>query len=287
VTYPKKAAASKLMNSERAQHELEIGRQIQASFLPATLPQPAGWNIAASLTPAREVSGDFYDVFPLAGGKRMALVMADVCDKGVGAALFMALFRSLLRAFADQHYQLGWMDVLSSTKSNVGERRSRISAGAAPLKNAIDLTNQYIAKNHGDSNMFATVFFGVLDPLTGMMSYINAGHEAPAICNSSGVKARLMQTGPAVGMLPDMQFAIAECEIGPGEMLVAFTDGVLDARNEHNARFGEAAFLPLLTCAAPGVVITRIMDALALHNASAPQYDDISLLIACRDEDLH
>lgn len=273
------------MNQERAQHELEIGRQIQASFLPATLPQPAGWNIAASLAPAREVSGDFYDAFPLASGRRIALVMADVCDKGVGAALFMALFRSLLRAFADQHYQLGWMDVLDGdAKGTVGERRSRISAGNAALKNAIDLTNQYIARHHGDSNMFATVFFGVLDPLTGMMSYINAGHDAPAICDSNGVKARLTQTGPAVGMLPDMQFAIAECEIAPGEMLVAFTDGVLDARNEHDARFGEAAFLPLLKRAAPRDVITRVMDALAQHSAGAPQYDDVSLLIACRDE---
>ncbi len=229
------------------------------------------------------MSGDFYDAFPLASGGRIALVMADVCDKGVGAALFMALFRSLLRAFADQHYQLGWMDVLGKdVKHTVGERRARISAGTAALKNAVDLTNQYIVKNHGDSHMFATIFFGMLDPLTGGLSYINAGHEAPAVCDASGVKMRLMQTGPAVGLLPDMQFGIAECEIAPGEMLVAYTDGVLDARDDQGKRFGEAAFLPLLKNDAPEAVIARIKNALTQHCAGAPQYDDISLLIVQR-----
>ncbi len=145
------------MDNERALHELEIGRRIQTSFLPSTLPQPAGWQIAGALEPAREVSGDFYDAFALSQGKRMGLVVADVCDKGVGAALFMALFRSLLRAFADQHYSLGWMDILGEERSSVGRRRTMLSTGTAALKNAIDLTNRYIARNHGDTSMFATV----------------------------------------------------------------------------------------------------------------------------------
>jgi sigma-B regulation protein RsbU (phosphoserine phosphatase) len=98
-------------NQWAAEHELEIGRKIQASFLPEELPKPAGWEIASKFKAARIVAGDFYDAFTLVGGKRIGLVVGDVCDKGVGAALFMAIFRSLIRAFADQHYSLGWMDI--------------------------------------------------------------------------------------------------------------------------------------------------------------------------------
>src|SRR5512139_3144966 len=90
-------------------HEMEIARRIQASFLPEELPQFQGWEIAARFQPARQVAGDFYDAFPLIQNRRLALVIGDVCDKGVGAALFMALFRTLIRAFAQQHYALRWM----------------------------------------------------------------------------------------------------------------------------------------------------------------------------------
>jgi sigma-B regulation protein RsbU (phosphoserine phosphatase) len=91
------------------ERELEIARRIQASFLPQGLPQIPGWEIDARLQPARHVAGDFYDVFPLVQNRRLGLVIGDVCGKGVGAALFMALFRTLIRAFAQQHYALRWV----------------------------------------------------------------------------------------------------------------------------------------------------------------------------------
>lgn len=284
-----------------AWHELEIGRQIQASFLPGALPQPAGWQIAAALQPAREVGGDFYDAFALSGGKRLGLVMADVCDKGVGAALFMALFRSLIRAFADQHYSLGWMDVLSgaggaqanasdtsavsAASASVGQRRSRLSAGSSSLKNAIDLTNKYIAQNHGDTSMFATVFFGVLDPATGALVYINAGHEPPIVFDpdDGNVKHRLGPTGPVVGLFDGAQFGIAEYELAPGNTLLACTDGVLDARDPQGGSFGQARLLAALTGeAAPDKLIERIDARIAAHTAGASQYDDITLLAVRR-----
>ena len=269
-----------------AERDLEIGRRIQAGFLPDRLPQPDGWEIAARLEPAREVAGDFYDAFTLSSGKRIGLVVADVCDKGVGAALFMALFRSLIRAFADQHYSLGWMDVLSgdaataARSGSVGRRRELLSTGATALKNAIDLTNKYIARNHGKTSMFATVFFGMLDPATGALMYINAGHEPPIIIGPNGIRARLKVTGPAVGLYAGLEFGIEQIELKPGDTLLAFTDGVLDARDPDNVFFGEERLSSLVQepAASALALLDRIHTHLLEHIADANQFDDITLL---------
>ncbi len=150
---------------KQAERELEIAREIQSSFLVKDYPQPEGWEIATHIRPARQVSGDFYDVFPIVTSKQIALIMADVCDKGVGAAMYMAIFRSLFRAYSDQQYIMRWA---GTPKENHGEsptgmfRRDAILASGAPsLKNAVDLTNNYIATHHGNSNMFATVFLRI------------------------------------------------------------------------------------------------------------------------------
>jgi len=112
-TQDRQRIAAALATSEKFEADVEIGRQIQASFLPETLPDPKGWEIAARFQPARQVAGDWYDAFPLTHG-RIGLVIADVCDKGVGAALFMALMRSLIRAYGQQNYALRLLDVLES-----------------------------------------------------------------------------------------------------------------------------------------------------------------------------
>ena len=181
------------------ERELEIGREIQKSFLPEELPEVSGWEIAARFRPARQVAGDFYDAFALPEAGRVGLVVADVCDKGVGAALFMALFRSLLRATA------------------TGNAARYASDPAAELLRAVALTNDYIARTHGRSNMFATVFFGVLEPSTGSLHYVNGGHDPPVVFGSSGVKSRLAPTGPAVGMMPDMAFEVGQARLEDGD----------------------------------------------------------------------
>ena len=212
------------------ERELEIGREIQKSFLPEELPQVAGWEIAARFRPARQVAGDFSDAFLLPSSGRIGLVIADVCDKGVGAALFMALFRSLLRATA--------------TGAAWGPE------AATELLRTVRLTNDYIARTHGRSNMFATLFFGVLDPATGSLLYVNGGHEAPILFGPAGVKTRLSPTGPAVGMLPDMPFEVRETRLEAGEGLLAFTDGVTDARGA-SGFYGEGRLLALLVSPSP------------------------------------
>lgn len=277
---------------EAAEHELQIGRRIQASFLPSEIPEIPGWEIETHFEAAREVAGDFYDVFTLSSGRRIGFVMADVVDKGVGAALFMALFRSLIRAFVDQHYKLGWMDVLSGDLSStpesasVSRRRKMLSTGTTALKNAIDLTNNFIAKNHGDSNMFATMFVGVLDPTSGSLVYINGGHDPPILYRHSGEVERLAPTGPAVGMLPDMSFNIESILLKQGDTLVAFTDGVNDALDPSGEPFSEDRLLPLVTKPAQHAsqIRDRIVDGLHNHICERSQYDDITFFVLKRLE---
>ncbi len=241
------------------ERELEIGREIQKSFLPEELPQVAGWEIAALFRPARQVAGDFYDAFSLPSSGRIGLVIADVCDKGVGAALFMALFRSLLRATA-----------------------TGAASGPEPgteLLRTVRLTNDYIARTHGRSNMFATLFFGVLDPATGSLLYVNGGHEAPIHFGPGGAKSRLYPTGPAVGMMPDMPFEVRETRLEAGEGLLAFTDGVTDARGA-SGLYGEGRLLALLgqPVASAAALLDAIEAGVLAHAAGSEQADDITLL---------
>jgi serine phosphatase RsbU (regulator of sigma subunit) len=243
------------------ERELEIGREIQMGFLPDTLPSPAGWELRARFRPARQVAGDFYDAFAMSDG-RVALVLADVCGKGVGAALFMALFRSLIRALAEPQF---------AAASSVGEG----------LRATMQATNDYIARTHASANMFATTFAAVLDPATGAVDYVNAGHEPPAIVDAAGrVRARLAPTGPALGLMPDLEFAVASERLAAGETLFAYTDGVVDARDPQDEAFGEDRLMALLQLdgtSAAGL-LARIDQALSAHIGTAEQFDDVAML---------
>jgi serine phosphatase RsbU (regulator of sigma subunit) len=248
------------------ERELEIGREIQRGFLPAEIPAPDGWELRAHFRPARQVAGDFYDAFPLPGG-RVAIVLADVCGKGVGAALFMALFRSLFRALAEPQFA-------AAAETSEG------------LRATVQGTNDYIARTHGSANMFATVFFAVLDPATGAVEYVNAGHELPAVLGASGaVRARLAPTGPAVGLMADLPFGVARECLGRGETLVAFTDGVVDARNPEEESYGEERLMALLADGnvTAQALIDRVDAALGSFVADAAQFDDVAMLAARRN----
>jgi sigma-B regulation protein RsbU (phosphoserine phosphatase) len=272
------------------EREMEIARQIQASFLPEELPQVPGWEMAARFQPARHVSGDFYDAFPLVQNRRLGLVIGDVCDKGVGAALFMAIFRTLIRAFAQQHYALRWMGDLADL-ANEGpaqavnrERPVLPSIGTSALKNAIELTNNYIATTHGSASMFATLFFGVLDPTNGQLMFVNGGHEYPILVNSAGVKGQLATTGPVVGLFPGARFDIGEVHLEPGDSLVAFTDGVTEAHNSQGELFGCERLDTLLAqpVSTAAELLDRIQTSVQEYVADADQSDDITLLAVRR-----
>jgi sigma-B regulation protein RsbU (phosphoserine phosphatase) len=271
---------------EKIEHDVEIARDIQLNFLPRELPQPDGWELAAHFAPAREVAGDFYDAFTMAQGRRIGFVIADVCDKGVGAALFMALIRSLTRAFAQQNYNLNLMDGLGNNIPAEGRRRRLPSIGSMALQNAVVLSNAYITTNHYELNYFATLFFGMVDPVTGALAYINGGHCPPIILGSDGqVKTSLKATGMPVGMMPDAQYTIGDAQLDPGDILFGYSDGVTDARNPAGKLFTEKKMLALLQQKPPlsaQELLMRIKTAVGEHICTADQYDDITMIAVRR-----
>jgi serine phosphatase RsbU (regulator of sigma subunit) len=250
--------------------ELEIGREIQADFLPAELPQIPGWELAVFFKAARDVAGDFYDAFPV-GRDHIALIVGDVCDKGVGAALYMALFRSLLRATFGLEAQ--------------AQDAEAIEDVVPRLKHAVTLTNDYVARVHEESTMFATLFAGILAPASGELMYINAGHEKPLIAGGGVIKARLKTTGPVIGLFPDTDFKVAAVTLDPGDVLAVYSDGLPDATNESLVTLDndkvEAVLLRHSEHSAEEVssALARLAQD---HIGEADPFDDITLLVAHR-----
>jgi sigma-B regulation protein RsbU (phosphoserine phosphatase) len=266
--------------SQALDRELEKCRQIQIDFLPKQLPHIPDWHIEEFFFPASRVSGDFYDAFILPGGYT-GLVIGDVCDKGVGSALFMALFRSLIRIFAGQaQLSRSLIDTKSQTVGGTLDSVSIRKYNQVEALRAVALTNDYIAQEHSEMCMFATLFFGVLDPRKGKLIYINGGHETVFVIGQNGVKESLLSTGPAVGMFHGAQFEYKEIQLQPGEILFAYTDGVIDARSPGEERFSRKRLNSLLSqpVATAFELMERIGTNLFSHIGKAPQEDDITML---------
>ncbi|HWS36241.1 MAG TPA: PP2C family protein-serine/threonine phosphatase [Actinoplanes sp.] len=251
----------------RYEQELAIGREIQLGFLPEGLPSPPGWEFTARFLPAREVAGDFYDAFELLDGRRIALVVADVCDKGVGAALFMALIRSLLRHTAVY------------LESSARERDEEM------LMRAITSTNDYLIKNHMRQAYFATLFFAILDPATGSLVFVNCGHNPPLIRRYDGRVQLLHPTGPALGLIPEATFRPASTTLEPGDLFFGYTDGVTEARNAAGALLGEAR-MTAIVCTDSGdahETLNCVERGINEHTGIAEQTDDITMMAVHRD----
>lgn len=256
-----------------AERELKIGRRIQAGFFPATLPDLNGWDIAVHFEPARHVAGDFYDIFTLEHGKRVGIVIADVCDKGLGAALFMALFRSLIR-------------VLSGADGPSAPESGRHPDGppAGILERTVSIVNNYISGTHGEEGMFATLFFGLLDPVTGELHYINGGHEPLLILRNGRIQERLNPTGPAVGAFPSATFLVRRVRLEPADTLIGFTDGVVDATNGENETFGRERLEARITGSftSSEALLASIRDTIREFVSGSPPADDIACVAVGR-----
>jgi serine phosphatase RsbU (regulator of sigma subunit) len=267
-------------DAERLAREMDVARNIQRDFLPETLPIAMGVQLEAALHPAREVSGDFYDAFPLAPSGTIVLVVGDVCDKGVGAALFMALFRSLIRASADP-VGGGAIQMIGGRRTLV--RQALESATPADLLTRVaSFTNDYIARLHGRTNMFATVFLGALDPGSGRLDYVNAGHEPALVIRQGGGMRELRPTGPALGLLPDRGFKAEEVRLEPGDGFFAFTDGLVEARNPAGEVFGAERLRDALRAnnRSATSLVRGVLDALQAFAGQAEPHDDVTLLAA-------
>jgi sigma-B regulation protein RsbU (phosphoserine phosphatase) len=266
--------------SQALDQEFEKCRQIQKDFLPEQLPQLDNWYIEEFFFPASRVSGDFYDAFLLPGGY-IGLVIGDVCDKGVGSALFMALIRSLIRIFAGQaQLSRSLVDTKSQTVGGTANAASVRKYSQIDAIRAVALTNDYIAQEHSEMCMFATLFYGVLDPKNGRLIYVSGGHETVFVIDQSGIRERLLSTGPAVGVHPQAQFKYKQIQLKPGDILFSYTDGVIDARSPGQERFTRKRLTALLSQPVSSAfeLMERIGTNLFSHIGTAPQEDDITML---------
>jgi len=273
---------TRLRDAESLTREMAVARSIQRDFLPESLPLARGVQLEAALHPARQVSGDFYDAFTLAPSGTIVLVVGDVCDKGFGAALFMALFRSLIRASADP-VGGGAIQMIGGRRTIV--RQSLEAATPADLLTRVaGFTNDYIARLHGRTNMFATVFLAALDPMTGRFDYVNAGHEPALVIAPDGTTRELRPTGPALGLLPDVAFGAGEGTLERGHCLFAFTDGLVEARDPAGEAFGTERLRDALRANnnSASDLVRAVLEALHAFTGQAEPHDDVTLLAATR-----
>jgi predicted ester cyclase len=198
-----------LRERERVEQELQVARRIQQASLPEDLPALQGWQISPFYQPAREVGGDFYDLFELQDG-RLGIVVGDATGHGVPAALVMASARSMLRAVAQASDTPG--DVLSRVND--------------PL--ATDIP----------SNMFVTCFYAILDPESGSLSYANAGHDLPYLRRHSGEREELRARGMPLGIMPGMSYEQKEVVLDGGEAALFYSDGLVEAHDPEGGMFG-------------------------------------------------
>ncbi len=245
--------------NQKMERELALAGEVQASFLPGKLPDLPGWQFSVTLIPAQETSGDFFDTIILPQG-RLGLVIADVVDKGVGAALFMALSSTLLRTYAADYPDQPEL--------------------------VLDAVNQHILKDT-NAKQFVTVFYGILDPSTGKLVYGNAGHCPPLLLKSQNgeVFQSLLRTGVPLGIFEDAKWEQGIAEISPGDMLVLYTDGISEALNVEEAFFGRDRLLRAAQSKMGGSVdeIKRsIITDVYQFVGEEPLIDDIALVIAAR-----
>ena len=198
---------------ERLEQELRVASVIQQTLLPKSVPEPPGWKMSAHYQPAREVGGDFYDFLDLPDG-RIGLVVGDVTDKGVPAALVMATTRAIVRSAAERLVSPG----------RVLQRANELLYPDIPAK------------------MFVTCLYAVLDPSDGRLQFANAGHDLPFLRNEEGIQ-ELRATGMPLGLMPGMTYEQKEFTVKPGDSLLMYSDGLVEAHNERREMFG----LPRLT----------------------------------------
>jgi len=264
-----KAAQGELLRLERIERELAIARDIQRFFLPPKIVQPDGWQIVAFNQGALEVGGDFYDVLKLGDG-RVGLVVADACGKGVPAALFVALTRSLLR----------------SASQALAARPDSSPDASALITTALTMTNNYISREHGASNMFTTLFYAIFDPATAALTYVNAGHNPPIIVDTASGDVRYLEgSSLPLGIMDNLPYPALATTLGPTEMLLGFTDGATEAFNEAGDVFDDSHLIEVVrarryTDAAS--LLERVKTAIMDFVGAAPQADDITLLTVSR-----
>ena len=249
--------------------QMNTAKQIQQYFLAEASSESDRYQLAYFLCPAYQVGADWYDFLSVDG--KQFLVVADVCDKGVGSALFMSVFRSLLRYSLISEFSAS---VDSQVFASVGERLAHVAL----------IVNNYMAENHGASSMFATVFLAAYESKAHSLHYVCAGHEAPFVRRDSGCVESLQVTGPALGIFAGARFNSGSVDLAAGDLLVAFTDGLPDARSADGSSLGQLAIKDLLADPSGGERTAQDwLDSLTHlatdHMQDEEQFDDLTLMV--------
>lgn len=236
---------------ERIEQELHVARLIQQTLLPKDLPQLPGWAVSAYYQPAREVGGDFYDFVTLPEGQ-MGIIVADVTDKGVPAALVMATTRSMLRSAAEQ-----------------------LVSPCQVLRKANDHLCEDIPEN-----MFVTCVYAVLNPFSGNVRYANAGHDLPYIRHANGI-SELYATGMPLGLMPGMDYEEKEITIKPGETILFHSDGLAEAHNQQREMFGFPRLKEKMAAhqGGPDLINFLIAELNSFTGEGWEQEDDVTLVV--------
>jgi len=243
---------------ERLQREIELARNIQESFLPECCPEFPGWQISVEWRAARGVGGDYYDFIQL-DPQRLGLVVADVSDKGVAAALYMALSRAVMRASALE--------------------------GRGPAE-TLRRVNRILLED-ARSGMFVSMFYGILDLETGELTYARAGHNPPFWARAGGRSVEaLLPRGTVLGILDDPDLEEEVIALAPGDALAAYTDGVTESFNEKDEEFGEDRLKQMLANAAShtaDALVSLIDAAVRVFTGERQQFDDFTLVVVKRE----
>lgn len=244
---------------QKVGQEIQIAGQIQASFLPNEFPMIPGWQLSVTLEPAGGLSGDFFDFIPLSRG-RLGLVIADVADKGLGAALYMALCRTLIRTYALEYHSRPDIVLSESNERVINDARA---------------------------SLFITAFYGVFDPANGTLTYCNAGHNPPLLFGPQRAEPTyLTRTGMPIGIERESRWARETIEFLPGDALVMYTDGVTEAQSLNSEFFGEERLIAAVReCADSNAfeIQANIMGNIREFVNGGVQVDDITLMVLSKE----
>jgi sigma-B regulation protein RsbU (phosphoserine phosphatase) len=249
--------ALELADRVTMKRDLEIAREIQSWLMPAAPPSVPGVEIAFTTRPANTVAGDYYDAFfrPLEGRERLLLVVADVAGKSVPAALLMATLQASLRT-------------LAALPGSLLELTARL--------------NQYACAQNLGGRRFTTAFLAELEPETGRLSYVNAGHNWPVLRRASGTTERLETGGLPLGIMAAAPYQSGSTRLSAGDLLLIFTDGLVEAEDEREQEYGEERMLSILASTGGGTaheVLKRMMTSVDGFVGYTRQHDDITCMV--------
>ena len=246
------------------QKQIDTAKLIQKDFLLASLPSSVCYEAEALSRPALDIGADWYDMVDTSS--HVFFVVADVCDKGIPSALYMSVFRSLIRSKLSQ----GLNHIDSSTNAS------------SIILDAIVQTNDYMADNQNSSMMFATVFIAAIAKDTGVMSYVCAGHEPPILLSVKGTEQLERVSGPAIGLFSGADYRAYSLALQPDTTLIIYSDGLVDARNADNESWGSGRLheiLPGLHGASASQLMNAVIADVEEHMSGFEQFDDLTVMV--------